>query len=150
MTVRMDDRQVDALSFSPPAQPGIPLIVDGDDDSEATMLVRSALWIFTPTLLRYLAGGLLAREGIQVDEVGIRYPGDELDDGEEPFEGVKLVSPMGEVLMSLDALERLMARYLTTYIAWLDQTQDPVTKQLSFDTVRQAATALAERQNLRT
>jgi hypothetical protein len=145
MTLRLDDRRVDALSFSPPARTGRPLVVEGDDGSETVLLVRSALAFFTPSLLPYLAGGLLAREGIQVDEVGIRYPGDELDEGEEPFDGVKLVSPMGEVLVGLEAFERLMSRYLDTYISWLEQIGDPITRQPAFDTVRRTAAALTER-----
>ena len=60
---------------------------------------------------------------------------------------MKLFSPMGEVLLSRDAFERLMARYLDTYVAWLEQIDDPVTRQPAFDTVRQAAAALAKREH---
>lgn len=145
MTARLDDQRVDALSFSIPDEPGLPLRIVGKDGSYEEMLFRSALAFYTPSLLSYLAGGLLAREGIQVDEIGIRYPGDELEEGEEPFDGVKLVSPMGEVLVSLGAFERFMARYLSTYIAWLEEVNDPVTQQPDFDIVREAAAALAQR-----
>ncbi|MFI5268912.1 MAG: hypothetical protein ACHQ7M_16165 [Chloroflexota bacterium] len=145
MTARLDDQRVDALSFSAPDRPGLPLKIISDGGSHEEMLFRSALAFYTPSLLSYLAGGLLAREGIQVDEIGIRYPGDELDEGEEPFDGVKLISPMGEVLVSLDAFERFMARYLHAYITWLEEVKDPVIRQPEFDIVRETATALSQR-----
>lgn len=145
MTTTLSDERADALAFSPPPEGGLRPVFEGDDGSQAVMLVRSALAVFTASLLPYLAGGLLAREGLQVDEVGIRYPGDELDDDEEPFEGVKLVSPMGEVLVGLSAFEHLMSRYLTVFVQWLDQADDPATQLPRFELVRRAARELGER-----
>lgn len=149
MTARLDDQHADALSFSPPDQSGLFLKLTGGDGSHEEMLLYSTLAYFTPSLLSYLADGILDRQGIQVDDVGIRYPGDELHEGEEPFDGVKLVSPTGEVLVSLSAFERLMARYLITYIGWLEEIKDPVTQQPKFDIVREAAVALARRSSRR-
>jgi hypothetical protein len=145
MTTRLDDKRLDGLSFSPPQPPGLTLQITGGGDSHEVMLFDSALAVYTPSVLGYLAGGLLAREGTSVDEIGIRYPDDELHAGEQPFDGVKLVSPMGEVIVGLAAFERFMARYLAAYIAWLEETGDPVTRQPAFAIVREAATTLPQR-----
>ena len=59
---------------------------------------------------------------------------------------MKLGSPMGEVLVSLDAFERLMVRYLSTYITSLEQAPGSAASPPALDEVRRAVAALAERQ----
>jgi hypothetical protein len=79
--------------------------------------------------LMYLAGGVRDREGIAKDDAGFRYPGDELDPGEEPFDDVDVYNPMGEVFVSVPAFERLAARYFRALVDGAEATDDPVTRQ---------------------
>jgi hypothetical protein len=106
------DKAVEGLRITPSESPTQLVEVKPGDQSEEAMLLASTLVLLPPSLLHYVASGVRDREGIAADETGFRYPTDELDPGEEPFEGVKVFNPLGEVEVSVDAFERLMARYL--------------------------------------
>ncbi|MEA2672664.1 MAG: hypothetical protein QOG45_2884 [Chloroflexota bacterium] len=79
--------------------------------------------------LLYLANGVRHRRGIGKDDSGFRYPGDELDPGEEPFEDVDVYNPIGEVFVSMPAFERLAARYFRALVDGAARIHDPVTRQ---------------------
>jgi hypothetical protein len=79
--------------------------------------------------LLYLAGGVRDRSGIAKDDAGFRYPGEELDPGEEPFDDVDVYNPIGEVFVSVPAFERLAARYFRALVDGAQAIDDPVTHQ---------------------
>jgi hypothetical protein len=79
--------------------------------------------------LLYLANGVRHRRGIGKDDSGFRYPGDELEPGEEPFENVDVYNPLGEAFVSVPAFERLAARYCRAIVEGARAIDDPVTRQ---------------------
>lgn len=56
------------------------------------------------------------RRGLGMDWRGFRYPTDELDPGEERFNGVEIYTPLGEVHVDPEGFHRLMARFFTALI----------------------------------
>jgi hypothetical protein len=65
-----------------------------------------------------IARAVAERTGAGWDGGTLRYPvEDVLDAGEEPFEGVHVHSPLGDVLVGVAAFERLMARYLRAVLS---------------------------------
>jgi len=77
----------------------------------------------------YLASGVRDREGIDKDDAGFLYPGDELDPGEKPFQDVDVYNPIDEVFVSIPAFERLAARYFRALIDGAQRIDDPVLRE---------------------
>ncbi|HEX4706026.1 MAG TPA: hypothetical protein VH352_28170 [Pseudonocardiaceae bacterium] len=125
MTARIPDARVDALEIRPGSGQGR-LVETVGDGSEGHMLLVSTLVAFPTSLAYYVASGVADREGIGKDESGFRYPTDELDPGEEPFDDVDVYNPLGAVFVSIPAFERLMARYLRCLATVATATHDAV------------------------
>lgn len=79
--------------------------------------------------LLYLAGGVRDRMGIGQDDSGFRYPGDELNPGEEPFKDVHVYNPVEEASVGVEAFERLAARYFRTLVEGVAGLDDPVSRE---------------------
>jgi len=75
-----------------------------------------------------VAEGVRDHEGIGIDGTGFRFPAD-LDPWEEPLDGVEVYCPLGDVLVSLPAFERLMARFLHAIVASVTGTQAPAARE---------------------
>lgn len=75
-------------------------------------LLRSFTWRELPTVMR----GMLEQEGVSLDPRGFYFPGDDLDDDEEPFEGVQIMDPLDTVYADLDAFNRLMTRFFSAVL----------------------------------
>lgn len=144
MRTVIPDALVDSLAIEP-ASAGHPAHVTGDvEGAEELRILKGTLDYFGWSLMMYLASGVRDREGIGADGTGFRYPTDELDPGEEPFDGVDVYNPLGEVLVGVSAFERLMARYFRALIVGAERHRDPVVRQ-SWWPEFVAATELIER-----
>ncbi len=124
------DNVVDAISIDPAAAPHRVIrsvgVVTGPD---AALPVITTLESFGWDSLLYAAEGVRDREGIGENGVGFRYPDDALNWGEEPGEGVEVYNPLWEVTVSVDAFERLMARFFRSLIAGAEAAGDPVVRE---------------------
>lgn len=70
---------------------------------------------FWSSLVQFIAPGILNHHG-RVDEYsGFLFP-DDLDPGDESFEGVKVFDPLTTIYVSQDAFDRLLSRYFQAII----------------------------------
>src|SRR5262245_58060912 len=74
------------------------------------------------------AGGVVGGTQVDVNGTGFRFPEDQ-DPDEEPFEGVEVSNPLGEVYVSRPAFERLIARYLRANITGAEENGLPVVNE---------------------
>ena len=87
-------------------------------------VVAGTLNFFGLNKINYVASAVLDREGVGINEIGFRYPTDELDPEEEPLQGVEIYNfSFGEIQLSVPAFEKLMARY---FRAVIEETQKQV------------------------
>jgi len=128
-TVQVPDAVMDAVVAEP-------LRVDRSDRSVGRLtgprearIPIGVFKVFGWRDLLYLAGGVRDQMGIDLDDAGFRYPGDELDPGEEPFDDVEVYNPIGEVFVTIPAFERLAARYFRALVDGVASSQDPVAYQ---------------------
>ena len=122
---QIPDAALDAVTFTP--NPGsTPLVrVEHYPDDVVGVLFGSQDWDH----LRYWASALAGNSGGAFDGTGFALDTDELDPGEEPFSGVQLFAPWGdEVLVSLPAFERLLARFYGAVVA-ATRPGDPAREQ---------------------
>lgn len=106
-TERVSDRVVDSVRAEPVRVPLYGRSVGRLLGPPETDIPIDVFDVFGWRDLMYLASGVRDQEGIGQDDSGFRYPGDELDGGEEPFDDVKVYNPIGEVFVSVPAFERL-------------------------------------------
>jgi hypothetical protein len=101
-------------------------IITGPDEALVPITTFNVLgWRDVPSF----ANGVRNRSSIGIDDAGYRYPGSDLDPGEEPFDDVDVYNPMGEVFVSVLAFERLAARYFRALIDGARKMGDPVLNQ---------------------
>ena len=67
--------------------------------------------------------------GRSVNDSGFRYPTDELDPGEEPFEGVEMYVVENVIYVDLEAFERVMLRFFKAAIESAVTKNDPVLQE---------------------
>lgn len=80
-------------------------------------IIAGSLNFFGLNKIDVVSSAVLDREGIGINEIGFRYPTDELDPGEEPLQGVEIYNfSFGEIQLSIYAFEKLMARYFRAVI----------------------------------
>lgn len=91
--------------------------------------LTTALDFFNWRRLPLVAEAVRDRQGINIDDIGFRYPGEDLDPGEEPFEEVEVFGPLGSVFVSVSGFERLMARYFRTLQTGAEAARDPVIEE---------------------
>jgi len=77
----------------------------------------------------YAARAVTRGVGMSYDDAGFRYPGEDLDPGEEPFDGVQVHNPLGEATVSIPAFERLMLRYFRALITGAERLHDSVVEE---------------------
>jgi hypothetical protein len=122
------DEVVDAISVEPaPVPHKLFRSVGRILGPEAALPVITTLESLGWDSLMDAAGGVLDREGIGENGVGFRYPNDALNWGEEPGDGVEVYNPLWEVVVSVQAFERLMARFFRALITGAESTADAVT-----------------------
>jgi len=63
-----------------------------------------------------------------INNSGFRF-GDELDPGEEPFEGVELYDPLGQVYIGRATFNRLMLRFFDAIIQGATEHQHPMLQE---------------------
>lgn len=83
---------------------------------------------FWPSLVRFIASGVLNRHGRTQEYSGFMFPED-LDPGGEPFEGVMILDPLDTIYLSDSAFDRLMNRYFQTVIEGATKYQKDVLKE---------------------
>jgi hypothetical protein len=128
MTHLVKDADVDSISIKQ-ATTGRPYHPSIEISGPAHLAVLTdTLDYFTWSMLPYVIGGLSDRSACGIDGTGFRYPG-ELDPGEEPFEGVNVYNPLGELYVSIPAFERLMSRYLGALIKVAEEREPSVMQQ---------------------
>jgi hypothetical protein len=145
MGAMLDDHCIDRILIAPAEGPGPIVRVESRDRSEESMLVATTLGAFPTSLLHYVASGVYDREGIGADGVGFRYPTDELDPGETPFDGVDVYNPLGSVLVSLAAFERLMSRYFQIVVKVASARHHSATEQPWWDDFVRMASGIKQR-----
>lgn len=122
--VPLPDRCLDELDFVWTNEAGYrgPSVLG---DTPATRLARDFLaqprW---QRLVDFIAPGVLARHGRGAEYSGFTFPED-LDPGDEPFEGVELYDPIEAFHVSQAAFDRLMSRYFDVIIDAVTQEQGP-------------------------
>ena len=80
-------------------------------------IIAGTLNFFGLNKIDVVSSAVLDREGIGINEIGFRYPTDELDPGEEPLQGVEIYNfSFGEIQLSISAFKKLMARYFRAVI----------------------------------
>lgn len=63
--------------------------------------------------LMYIAQAVRDEENMGINGSGFRYAHNELDPDEEPFEGVEIYDPLGELYLTPAAFDRLMNRFFS-------------------------------------
>jgi len=128
-SARLPDDIVDAIRTEP-VHTGDPFRTVGRISGPHEALVPVTMFdVFGWRNMLYLANGVRHRSSIGKDDAGFRYPGYDLDPGEEPFDDVDVYNPMGEVFVSIPAFERLAARYFRALIDGAQRIDDPVVRQ---------------------
>jgi hypothetical protein len=95
----------------------------------STEVLTDALDFFGWSSLMPVARAVQLRSSYARNGVGFRYPGVDLDLGEEPFHDVNVYNPVGETFVTVPAYERLMARYFRALERGAHTTNDPVTRE---------------------
>ncbi len=126
---RIPDEVVDAITTEPVPVERIVRSIGRICGPREAQVPVGVFDVFGWRHLMYLANGVRHRRGIGKDGSGFRYPGDELDPGEEPFEDVDVYNPIGEVFVSVPAFERLAARYFRALVDGAGAVGDPVTRE---------------------
>jgi hypothetical protein len=124
----LPDEVVDAISVEPDTVPhklirGVGRITG----PEAALPVITTLESLGWADLMYAAEGVQDRQGIDTNDVGFWYPNDALDWGDDPFDGVEVHNPLWEILVTMPAFERLMARFFRALIVGAERSSDSVT-----------------------
>jgi len=126
---RLSDQVIDAIRTEPVAVNKFDRsvgLITGPDDAVVPVTTFEVLgWRDVPAF----ANGVRRRSSIGIDDAGFRYPGSDLDPGEEPFDDVDVYNPVGEVFVSVPAFERLAARYFRALIEGAQRIDDPVLRQ---------------------
>jgi hypothetical protein len=79
--------------------------------------------------LLFIAKGVRDKESVGIDESGFLYAHNGFENGEQPFEGVKLYGYYGEVFLSESAFQRLMSRFFLTIVKEAPVYKDQIIEQ---------------------
>ena len=77
----------------------------------------------------HIAQAVRDEENIGINGSGFRYAHNELDPDEEPFEGVEIYDPLGELYVTQAAFDGLMNRYFSALRDGATKQQAPVVQQ---------------------
>jgi hypothetical protein len=83
---------------------------------------------FWPSLVRFIASGVLNRHGRIKEYSGFMFPED-LDPGDDPFEGVMIFDPLDTIYLSDTVFDRLMNRYFQKLIEGATKYEKDVLKE---------------------
>ncbi|HEU4326159.1 MAG TPA: hypothetical protein VFS21_23665 [Roseiflexaceae bacterium] len=124
----LDDRLVDAVEIvweQTPTYQGTVVRQAPDELRVIRNYFTRRFWSSLPSIARSASG----QSDSGVNGSGFRF-GQELDPGEEPFEGVELYDPLDQIYISRPAFNRLMLRFFEMIIRGATEHGHPLLQEL--------------------
>ncbi|MBD2354459.1 hypothetical protein H6G41_07430 [Tolypothrix sp. FACHB-123] len=146
MNGQIDDAVIDALTVEWDDQNSPPKPYIANVPPEARVIRDFLNTPFWGNRIRFIFSGVLERSGRISDESGFLFPED-LEPGDEPFDGVQMFDPLDTITLSDGAFDRLMSRYFRVVLDRAESLNLPITQEPWWGAFADATVQIEQRTN---
>ncbi|BAY62180.1 hypothetical protein NIES22_22490 [Calothrix brevissima NIES-22] len=145
MNGQIDDAVIDALDIGWDDTNARPYVSNAPEEVRVIrdMLDMRFCW---ESRVEFFFPGVLDRIGRVTNESGFLFPED-LEPGDEPFDGVQMFDPLDTITLSDGAFDRLMSRYFRVVLDRSESLKLPITQEPWWSAFADATVQIEQRTN---